>query len=392
MPNYIYALLCPQGEIRYIGKSNKPDHRLISHISAAKAGRTKHYTSNWIRSLLEKGEKPALEIVMEIPEGEPWEPYEIRFIAEFKAEGHRLTNSTTGGDGLRGVPPEVVAKRIESSKITRSTPEYKAKISAILKEVQNSPEMRAAKSKALKASWAKPEKRKAWLEGMRKPEAVKRRKAASARRYENPEYREAQSLRLKKLHEDNPEFFAPLKAAAHLPSTKAKRKASLAITQATPEYREKNLAALAEINARPEVKAKKAAASRDNYYGGGLHQCVQSEGFKAEQSQRLRGRWEDPKARKKMSDARWANGGREKQAAEIESRREKMLAAMTPEVRAKQGAKMVEYHARKKAEKLAAMTPEQIEQEKADKKAKRAAYAKKRNAELKAAKLATPPA
>lgn len=393
MPNYIYALLCPQGEIRYIGKTNNPDHRLLSHISAAKAKRTKHHTSNWIRSLLEKGEKPALEIVMEVSDGEPWEPYEIRFISEFRAEGHRLTNSTAGGDGLRGLSAEAIAKRVEAAKATKADPEYKARISAIQKEVQNSPEMRAARSKALKESWAKPEKREAWLEGMRKPEAVKRRKAASARRYEDPQYREAHSNRLKKLHEEKPELFAPLKAAAHLPATKAKRKASLAITQATPEYREKNLAALAEINARPEVKAKKAAASKTNYYGGGLHQCVQSAEFKADQSERLKGRWEDPEARKKMNDARWADGGRERQAAELESRREKMLAAMTPEVRAKQGAKMKEYHARKRAEKLAAMTPEQIAQKEVERKAKNAENARKRYAKLKAdkAKLAVNP-
>lgn len=388
MTNYIYALLCPRGEIRYIGKSTNPQHRLLSHISAAKGGRTKHYAANWIRSLLEKGEKPALEIVMEIPDGEPWEPYEIRLIAEFREEGHRLTNTTSGGDGLRGVPPEVVAKRIASAKITRSTPEYKARISAILREVQSSPEMRAAKSKALKDSWAKPEKRKAWLEGMRKPEAVLRRKAASSRRYEDPAYGAAQSARLKKLHEEDPEFFASLKAAAQLPETHAKRKASLAIVQATPEYREKNLAALAEIKERPEVKAKKSAASKALYEGSALHQCVQSEEFKADQAERLKGRWEDPVAREKMNAARWADGGREKQAAALDARRDKMLAAMTPEVRAKQGAKMKEYHARKRAEKLAAMTPEEIAQKKIDRKAKNAENARKRYAKLKQAALA----
>lgn len=383
MTDYIYALLCPEGEIRYIGKSTKPQHRLLSHISAAKAGRTKHYTSNWIRSLLINGEKPALEIVFQVPEGEPWEPYEIKLIAEFKAEGHRLTNTTAGGDGLRGVDAATIAKRVASAKITKSTPEYKAKISAILKAVQNSPEMREAKSKILKAAWTDPKTRANWLEGMRKPDAVARRKAASARRYDDPSYGKAHSERGRKAFLENPERFATFHASAQTPESQAKRKASLAIARATPEYREKNLAALAEIKERPEVKAKKAAASRANFAGSALEKCVNSDEFKADQSRRLKGRWEDPQARGKMM-ASWTLERRAEQAAAILARKDKIAAAMTPEVRAAQGLKMKEYHARKKAEKLAAMTPEQLQEEIAAKKAKRAAYAKKRNQELKA--------
>lgn len=383
MTDYIYALLCPEGEIRYIGKSTKPQHRLLSHISAAKAGRTKHYTSNWIRSLLIKGEKPALEIVFQVPEGEPWEPYEIKLIAEFKAEGHRLTNTTAGGDGLRGVDAATIAKRVASAKITKSTPEYKAKISAILKAVQNSPEMREAKSKILKAAWTDPKTRENWLEGMRKPDAVARRKAASARRYDDRSYGKAHSERGRKAFLENPERFATFHASAQTPESQAKRKASLAIARATPEYREKNLAALAEIKERTEVKAKKAAAGRANFAGSALEKCVNSDEFKADQSRRLKSRWEDPQARGKMM-ASWTPERRAEQAAAILARKDKIAAAMTPEVRAAQGLKMKEYHARKKAEKLAAMTPEQIQEEITAKKAKRAAYAKKRNQELKA--------
>jgi len=388
MPDYIYALLCPEGEIRYIGKSTNPQHRLLSHISAAKAGRTKHYTSNWIRSLLVKGEKPALEIVFQVPEGEPWEPYEIKLIAEFKAEGHRLTNTTIGGDGLRGVDAATIAKRVASAKITKSTPEYKARISAILKAVQNSPEMREAKSKILKQAWTNPRTRENWLEGMRKPDAVARRKAASSRRYEDPSYGAAQSARLKALHAERPELFAPLKASSQTPEAKAKRKASLAVIQATPEYRKKNLAALAEIKERPEVKAKKSAAARANFAGSGLEKCINSDEFKIAQAERLKGRWKDPEAKAKMHKARWTEEHRAAQAAAILARKDKIAAAMTPEVRAAQGLKMKAYHARKKAEKLAAMTPEQIEASVAEKKAKRAAYAKKRNLQLKHEKLA----
>lgn len=357
MTDYIYALLCPQGEIRYIGKTNNPAARLASHISAAKAGKTKHYASNWIRSLLSCGSKPEIEIVLEVPEGEPWQPYEIRMIAEFKREGHRLTNATSGGDGFAGVDAEIIAKRVAAAKITRATPEYKARLRAIMVEVRNTPEWKERVSKSVSKAWKDESKRSAMLEGMRQPEAVERRRAASARRYDDPSYGATQSARLKALHEERPEVFAPLKAASQTPEAKAKRRESLAKVRATPEYRAKNLAALAEIKERPQVKAKKSAAAKANFSGSALEKCITSDEFKADQSERLKERWKDPKAKAKLQEGRWTDEQRAAQAAALEGRREKMAAAMTPEVRARQGAKMKEYWARKRAEKLAKSAP-----------------------------------
>jgi hypothetical protein len=357
MTDYIYALLCPQGEIRYIGKTANPGTRLASHISKAKANQTRHHAATWIRSLLKRGEKPSLEIVLQVPEGEPWEPYEVRLIEEFLSEGHRLTNSTGGGDGFYKASPETIAKRVAAAKITKSTPEFKERISRIQKEVRASPEFKKAASDKLKAAWKDESKRSAMLEGMRQPEAVERRRAASARRYDDPSYGAAQSARLKALHEERPEVFAPLKAACQTPEARAKRRESLAKVRATPEYKAKNLAALAEIRERPEVKAKKSAAAKANFSGSALEKCVTSGEFKADQSARLKERWKDPEAKAKIQEARWTDEQRAAQAAALEARREKMAAAMTPEVRARQGAKMKEYWARKRAEKLAKPAP-----------------------------------
>lgn len=360
MTDYIYALLCPQGEIRYIGKTTNLEARLAAHISKAKTNQTKHHAANWIRSLIKEGEKPAIEIVFEVPEGEPWEPYEIRLIAEFKAEGHRLTNSTGGGDGFFDVSPEAIAKRVAAAKITKSAPGYKERISAVMREVRSSPEFREALSLKIKGAWANPKTRASFLAGMRKPDAVERRKAASSRRYDDPAFGLAQSERLKELHRQSPELFVPLKAASQTPEAKAKRRASLEKVRETPEYKAKNLAALAEIKERPAVKSRRSAAAKANYGSTGLLEVVQSEEFKADQAARLKGRWKDPQAKAKMQAARWTDEQRAAQAAALEARREKMAAAMTPEVRARQGAKMKEYWARKRAEKaatLAAATP-----------------------------------
>ncbi len=359
MTDYIYALLCPQGEIRYVGKSTNPVARLRSHLSRARSGETKHHAANWIRSLIAKGEKPTVEVVLQVPEGEPWEPYEIRLIAEFKEAGHRLTNSTGGGEGFFDVSPEALAKRVAAHRITRMQPEYRARISAIMTEVRNRPEFRQEMSKRLLATWQNETSRQNMLEGMRSPEGVKNRSEASLKRYEDPAQVALHAERSRKAALENPEAFANFQAAAQTPTAKANRRASLAKVRETPEYKAKNLAALAEIKDRPEVKAKKSAAARANFAGGALEKCVQSEEFKADQAERLKGRWKDPKAKAKMQEARWSDEQRAAQAAALEARREKMAAAMTPEVRAKQGAKMKEYWARKRAEKatmLAAAT------------------------------------
>lgn len=360
MPTVIYALLCPKGEIRYIGKTTDPKIRLSKHISAARSGETNHHTANWIRSLLASGEKPEIEVVLEIPEGEPWQPYEIRMIAEFRAQGHRLTNSTDGGDGLAGIDIEALRKRTQAAKLTRSTPEYKERVSKIMREVRSSPEFREALSKRLKETWSNKETREKYLKGIRSPQALANRSEAGLRRYSDPKQRELHSQRSKMAVLENPELIAPMAQAAQTPEAKAKRRASLEKVRETPEYKAKNLAALAEIKERPAVKAKRSAAAKANYGSTGLLEVVQSEEFKADQAARLKGRWKDPQAKAKMQAARWTDEQRAAQAAALEARREKMAAAMTPEVRARQGAKMKAYWAKKRAEKaatLAATTP-----------------------------------
>ncbi len=60
---YTYTLIDPRTkEIRYIGVSNSPKHRLLQHISEAKAERksAKHI---WILSLLRRNLKPTMKVV-----------------------------------------------------------------------------------------------------------------------------------------------------------------------------------------------------------------------------------------------------------------------------------------------------------------------------------------
>jgi hypothetical protein len=96
----IYALCEPDGEIRYIGKAQHPRNRLEAHLSEARAGAGGH-RCNWLRSLLERGERPLLTVLDRIPEAE-WREWERTWIACFREAGCRLVNDTDGGEGRVG--------------------------------------------------------------------------------------------------------------------------------------------------------------------------------------------------------------------------------------------------------------------------------------------------
>jgi predicted GIY-YIG superfamily endonuclease len=98
MITYIYTLSDGKS-IRYIGKSDNPQDRLKEHIKKSKNCKTRK--DKWILSLLEKNEKPTIEILEEI-ESENWESSEIYWISQFKTWGFDIVNGTEGGEGSNG--------------------------------------------------------------------------------------------------------------------------------------------------------------------------------------------------------------------------------------------------------------------------------------------------
>ena len=97
MITYIYKLSDPiTGKIKYVGKSNDPKKRLSDHIY--NCDRTITHKNNWVKSLLEKGERPILEI-LEVVDQSNWERHEIYWIEKLRDEGHDLTNMDKGGQG-----------------------------------------------------------------------------------------------------------------------------------------------------------------------------------------------------------------------------------------------------------------------------------------------------
>lgn len=280
MPTYIYALLCPQGEIRYIGKTNNPQLRLSQHMKTAASGKVKHYTANWIRSLLAAGQKPHMEIVQEVPEGESWEEYEIRAIAEFRAEGHRLTNSTPGGN-LMDVSPEAIAKRVALGTVVLNTPEIREKMSLGVKRTWNDPEIAERRKSAMRLAFATPEcfekrsissKRFADTPGEREKRSERAKKnfakSGIAAYRETREYKERWTdpeLRAKRLENFYATGHLEKLQAGITPEVRKRQGQTFKEKHEDPEFRAKMAATKIEINARPEVKAAKTEKSKANW-------------------------------------------------------------------------------------------------------------------------------
>lgn len=98
----IYGERCPEGLLRYIGKSSNPRRRRADHLFNAKTGIKSHHY-NWLRSL---SKPPDLELLARAP-ANAWEDVERYWIALAKDYGCKLTNQTEGGEA----PPNPLGRK-----------------------------------------------------------------------------------------------------------------------------------------------------------------------------------------------------------------------------------------------------------------------------------------
>lgn len=137
----IYCLIDPVSQqIRYIGKSNNIAKRYLGTWNIKiKEGKRK---VNWIKSLLNKGLKPEVEIIDEVNEVE-WQFWERHYISLYKSWGFNLTNSTEGGEGIG-----------KGHKMPLRTPQHIANIKAtkILNNTWRKPHSKETKNKISKSS------------------------------------------------------------------------------------------------------------------------------------------------------------------------------------------------------------------------------------------------
>lgn len=115
----IYSLSCPiSKEVRYIGFTSRKvlNKRYFEHLRKSILS-IKTKKNNWIKSLLNKGLYPIIEIVEEVRK-ENWQDSERYWIAQFKAWGFNLCNSTDGGEGTLGhkLKKESIIKGVLSRK------------------------------------------------------------------------------------------------------------------------------------------------------------------------------------------------------------------------------------------------------------------------------------
>lgn len=93
---FIYTLSCPiSGDVRYVGKSNKPNARYSKHCTEKK----ETMKTKWISDLNKNGLKPILTIIDEIPLV-GWKQIEKFYISKYRDLGCDLLNTSIGGEGL----------------------------------------------------------------------------------------------------------------------------------------------------------------------------------------------------------------------------------------------------------------------------------------------------
>jgi len=169
----IYGLVDPlePNEVRYVGKTRHPQCHPYAHKKDALSTEASSYKINWVLKLLAAGRSYDVITIHQCDENisdEYLSALEIFYIAKYRAEGHRLTNGTDGGEGATHI--EAVRQKLRDS----WTSERKIKQSKDKREfaAKNFQKM----SEANKRSWT--------------PERHKRAGLAQTRRWSNLERRE----------------------------------------------------------------------------------------------------------------------------------------------------------------------------------------------------------
>ena len=157
---YVYALVDPRSpeQIRYVGHAIDVDGRRKRHINDASTQSRTHKVC-WIRKLLSDGVEPDAVKKVVVASRNEAAHYETLLISAYKSSGHRLTNSTAGGDGVVEWTPELRA-RVRMLKLGKKrgphTDATKRKMSAAHKGRIRSPQEIEANKKVGIARRGKP--------------------------------------------------------------------------------------------------------------------------------------------------------------------------------------------------------------------------------------------
>lgn len=147
-PVHIYGLLDPDTlDLRYIGKTNQSlNTRLSAHLS----DKSSCHRVNWLNQLKKQDKKPEI-ILLETIQGKwPWQESERFWIRYYLNKGCKLTNNTSGGDGVPDLPKETREKMRQTWLGRKHKPETLEKLKEFKTGTKLSPETKAKISKAHK--------------------------------------------------------------------------------------------------------------------------------------------------------------------------------------------------------------------------------------------------
>ena len=182
----VYVLRDPRdGAIRNVGQTSQSLHaRLRQHVRKARTARRRTHTQNWDCVL---SSDPIIEGI-ETGTGSGWADAERRWIAFYRSEGLRLTNTTDGGEGVIGWgTPEQRRARAIKINASRSPEERRAtaRYAAAILHARMTPEERSARQ------------RKARMNGLAHMTATQRRdQMRNANASQTPAFRAALGKRL----------------------------------------------------------------------------------------------------------------------------------------------------------------------------------------------------
>lgn len=124
---FIYGLCDPRdGRLRYVGKSDNPEHRLRSHLSDA----AYNMKTQWLANLKHAGLIPSVVLLDIVPMSQ-WQKYERSWISAYRSQ---LTNVDSGGGGR---PLTESSRKIDTIQLTVARTKIpKGHLSSMLKSRQ----------------------------------------------------------------------------------------------------------------------------------------------------------------------------------------------------------------------------------------------------------------
>lgn len=150
----IYCLVDPRnGEPRYVGKTVQ---ELEVRVNCHMQDKSNCHRVHWLNELKREGLKPDYFIIEEIEGAWPWQESERFWIGYFKRSGFKLTNNTSGGDGVPNLPPETRARMRLTWLGKKHKPETIEKLRACRPNYKHSEETKArmsASQKGRKILW-----------------------------------------------------------------------------------------------------------------------------------------------------------------------------------------------------------------------------------------------